>query len=108
MGKTLLMLLMTVLVSLPPTQAQRQSSSSTQTPATGPEDCPEEVSRGCFLLLAPFLTRADPNDCSKYCQCTGNDSGIIVPCPANMYYNDILNICSFPSWVNCGIRPKPS
>ncbi|XP_076044489.1 peritrophin-1-like [Oratosquilla oratoria] len=69
--------------------------------------CPAEVSEKCPATdpeQAVYFPL--PSDCSKFCEC---NKGIAfeVDCPSGLFFDDHLNVCSWPDQVNCGSRPKP-
>ncbi|KAK8735564.1 hypothetical protein OTU49_005442 [Cherax quadricarinatus] len=71
------------------------------------EDCPYEVARGCRMYFALFQRIAIPTDCTKYCQCTAENTGLVTSCLPNLYFNDVLNACIVSLLMNCGTRPIP-
>src|ERR1043166_3307067 len=67
--------------------------------ATDPEMCPSSVhcpkKNSTYTIQLP-----DPDDCSSFCKCV-DDKAFLVHCPKGLLYNSKLEVCDYPSNVNC-------
>lgn len=47
---------------------------------------------------------ADPEDCASYCECSSGNA-FHFHCVGGLVFDDINNICNWPTMVDCGDRP---
>ncbi|KAG7165592.1 putative Chitin binding Peritrophin-A domain-containing protein 37 [Homarus americanus] len=68
-------------------------------------ECSKKITDECPAKdPTPPLYIADPDNCSKYCECSGGIAWSFH-CDANLLYNDIKHVCDWPNNVDCGSRP---
>ncbi|CAL4154179.1 unnamed protein product [Meganyctiphanes norvegica] len=69
--------------------------------------CAEEISAKCPANDGANPTYfADPEDCSKFCECSGG-TAYVHNCLPGLYFDATLNVCNWPVNVDCGSRPVP-
>lgn len=63
--------------------------------------CPEEVSAKCPELQGEMpVYLAHPDDCSKFCECSASAIAFEIKCDANLFWDDVSNICNWPYLVS--------
>merc|ERR1711955_154996 len=69
--------------------------------------CAAEISAKCPAVDGAEPTfLADPDDCTKFCECAG---GVAYEqsCQPGLVYDPTLHLCNWPAAVDCGSRPIP-
>merc|ERR1712080_104043 len=59
-------------------------------------------------MVCPQYTALDhptfypnPEDCGSYYMCDAGGTPVLMPCPSGLYWNSNLNVCDWPSNVEC-------
>merc|ERR1712080_197371 len=59
-------------------------------------------------MVCPQYTALDhptfypnPEDCGSYYMCDAGGTPVLMPCPSGLYWNSNLNVCDWPSTVEC-------
>jgi len=110
--------LLLVLVSAYPAAAQESSYEQTtwETTTTMTYDsstvpsylCAADISAQCPVPdVGNAVMLPDPEDCSKYCQCSNGVAYAFDCAPGSLF--DVVDVrCETASDVDCGTRPRPS
>merc|ERR1712179_680405 len=71
----------------------------------GEGQCKQEISAKCPSPdPGTPVYLADPEDCSKFCECSGG-AAWSEHCADGLMYDEILHLCNWPNSVDCGSRP---